>query len=1189
MGLLISTRGDGGWRGRSTAAVGDRGDKRLLRLVNGYVSADGHEIRQRPGWHTILDLTADNNESTGFERRVVDSRRPVYDWSRSNSLYQYLSFGSNQTVVSWAEVKHLHCIEQVRGRTLLIGESGFRRNPIYGSPRTEITITGLHITSSWNLQVSSTPAVHSIADSGNAGGNGLNPGDVVYVEIVSTSAVLSPFVQSELTNFFGVVKQVVADSVNPGKAYITLLTQSAGSITTSPHPTTGYVHRVRCNRSDVYPVSPLEPDPYKAIDDPDALTLWTVEQELDLDNPCTTKSHVAWVANRQRDHGDDETANSNYEGVRTSTAAVSPEGNRSVSKRRQKSLPYRVNPEVAGNRLVLAAPGYGCLFQCPLVIPNTTEGWPTLTDWSPAGGAGYPWYANDLHDKPRALGVPKAILVDSTISPVPTGTPVTWTAPYNFLVYGITGTGAGWPAGTYRFAISYVDDMTGEEGLASEEVRLTLASATPAQGYSYGIQLTYLHPGYYFPECLAMSVNVYLATSDSEALALYKKIPLQNGFTTPTLSSKFGQVIAGTPNADGQSQLLTVQLPAPLNSSPISNARDTTRLAPQNLQMPRGGECFRYIRGIGLSCGSLGTHGKSYELWHSRASAQYIWTTPTLRRDDDVLQIKTAATPIFDATTPAQTRDGPFGIASNYFPPAYTGVGLFSSVLYPAPRRLAFTDTVLNSLTSNTTSGGFDKNQAHEQRIRMDESIWDIDKGAAGSPYPQEKIGEFAYMVMPRGQVQVSEPGRPEVMIGTAIQLIDPARDDDAIAIGHYNGGAIICTTKETFNLNWYRAPQGQIPVLVTNEHGCIATNSMVEFDGGLAWIGERGPVAMTGQGFEWVGMDLEKDFHGSTRRYALDSRGRMRHCWSAHDRQRGLVYWGLVTTDATHQISYGATTGAFSAHNDQGKSRFPCNEVLVWSYRTNSFSTWVQPSGLEILWMRPLKDKNGETRMCFLAADQRVYAMDEEWHDTNREVFSSTTTAAGTGTTITLVDSFGIDGNGGTTARGTGDNLLRIGMPVVVFDADGNITERSTVTALTVASNQVTVADTITWGHGVTVHVGYRPDMTVETTYTGQTSDNLDVESLQVRYALQNTLPVKAFAKVTSKMSDLLSSPTTVGYTEQNEWVDLGTAQAEIAAMRRSFEEGRSTAPEVNFKLVFTGAAHVRVTDIMLEVASAG
>jgi hypothetical protein len=796
------------------------------------------------------------------------------------------------------------------------------------------------------------------------------------------------------------------------------------------------------------------------------------------------------------------------------------------------------------------------------------------------------WF-NDLHDKPRALGVPKAILVDSTITPAPVSSPSTWAAqaPYNFNVYGINSPGVGWTPGTYRFAITYYDDFTGEEGLPSEEVSITVPSSGTG-GHSYGIQLTYFHPGYLYPEILTLSLNIYFASNTVEPLGFYKRVPLQVGpISTPNASSKYGFTAGGSPEATVPQQTLyqTFQLQPPLNSSPYSSARDTSRLAPQSLQMPKGAECFRVIRGIPLSVGHTGTHGLVGELTGAKSSAILDPSTPVLRTAENEVIVRFSNSPSVDLV--GATLDGPFGLASRVFPPAYEGVGLFSSELYPAPRQLLFVDRVLNCKTHNTNSV-LERHQAYEQRLRMDESVFDKDKGDAGSPFRQTRNFKQVYLEEPKTQVQVGEPGRPEVAIATAIQIIDPNRDDDGFAIGNLGGQAIICTKEETFSLAWARAPQGNVPQSVTNEHGCVGTNSMTQFDGGLCWLGKRGPCAMMPQ-FDFVGADLEHDFTGSKRRYLSDSRGFMRHAWSCHDRSRGLVLWGLVTTQATHTINWHGTAVTFSAAPDQAKSRFPCDEVLIWSYRAQAFSRWRPPSGMEIFWMRPVKDKNGDERLSFLAADNRIYAFDEEWNDTNRSLFQSSITGIGNASTVlTTVSSFAVDGNGGATARGTGDNLVRVGMSVLIFDSEGQVVAKTTVAAAT-APNTITLTAASSWGFGATLEIGHRSDLRVVTTFAGDSADNLEVESVQARYALAGE-GLRAWAQVQVNKSDLRDASQTTDYSQEpSVWKKLGIAEDTLYGARRTLAEGRTVAPEIAVDVTFTGGAQVRLTDLAVDVKS--
>ena len=452
--------------------------------------------------------------------------------------------------------------------------------------------------------------------------------------------------------------------------------------------------------------------------------------------------------------------------------------------------------------------------------------------------------------------------------------------------------------------------------------------------------------------------------------------------------------------------------------------------------------------------------------------------------------------------------------------------------------------------------------------------------------------GHEAYMILPRGQIQVGDPGRPGTVDATAIQFLDSKKDDDGVAIGQLGGAAVICSKQETHLMQWGRTPRGTVPTVVSTEHGCCATNSMVNFDGGLAWMDSRGPMAMGGSGLEWVGNQIQEDFQGADARYAYDSKGMMRHCWGAHDKARGLVFWGLVTTDSTHELSYKGVSATFANHSDEARSRFPCNEVLVWSYRANAFTTWHPPAGLEVLWMRELTLDDGSTRMCFLAADGRIYAFDEEWSDTNGQALYLASSGKGSGTSFTTTTTFGMDtdGGGGAAARANG-TLLRDGMRVVQLDSDGNYLDETTVASADPSTLTVTFAKSMTWAGSDIFEFGHRPELTIETTYVGNTGDVTQVNSLHVRYHLLGG--GKAFCNATSTTHSIQSlTPTEVGMSDANnvEWRELvaggsGQSNFEKIGMRRILENGKPEGSELNFKLRVFGKAGVSIADIMAEV----
>jgi hypothetical protein len=1197
---LISLRGDGPWRGRSTRCLSDRGGRYQKRIVNGYVSGDGNEIRSF-GWRTLLDLTAVNNADNGFRRYVFDAAYPVMT-SESPYIYEFLGTTSPDarlTLKCRADEVHIHAFEQVHDVVTLIGEAMHREIPIYTTARVKITVTGVSLTAGldWRIEMSGDASTGRSDGDNGTGMHGLTNGDIVYIDEIEITDTSSPEITQAMADAY------LSGRFHPVKSrsggFIILKTSMPGAIASGGVTTaTGEIHRTRGNASDVYstpnPPSPWEPSIYHRIDDPMCLTTWTVREALSLSDPASRKCMPAWVANRQRDFGDAGSAGFSplWDGVRM--PGTSPDVYRGWSRRRQRPLPYRVNPEVAGDRIVIAAPSYLCCFQIPAMLPIEPEDWPSPpASWSPAGGSGMLWFANDLYDKPRCLGVPKGMVIDSLaknpISPGSGGTP--GTVPYDFQTYSSPTTAAAWSGGAYRIAISYVDDVTGEEGLASDPIDVTITNGL-------GIQLYVMHPGYMMPECLCRRINVYVAPPGTEAMGFYTSLPLrhgQPGSTGNAFSAKYGVTTQVSASPDAANLWHNVWLP--FLGSPLTNAIDFSRLAPQSGQMPRGAETAKFIGGILLTVGHSGTHGNVGEVLRSTMSADFSRNTLAFGcLSPDEVQVRAFKSDLVEQSTPASSTpamDGGFMVAGNLFPSAYEGLPIFTRDLLTAPHNRFQIDVLKNFRTVNDFSGGFGSPGARDlsmtQRLR---TVHDI-RDRTNAPDVLRKQKEV-FVLLPRGQIQVGDPGRTGAVSSTNIQFMDGRRDDDGIAIGDSNGTAVICSKKETYALAWHRTPQGNVPKLVTPEHGCIATNSMVQFDGGCAWIGARGPVAMTGNGFAWVGEQIEDDFHDDELRYRTDSKGLSRCTWGAHDGSRGLVMWGLITSTATHQMEYKGVSATYANSSDEARSRFPCDEVLIWSYRANAFSTWRPPSGLEVLWMRELKLGDGSKRMCFLAADKRIYALGDEWSDTNEAAFVAGALNSGEDSVdLVIAQDFGTDTVGGNGGGSRGDStLLRVGMSVVQYDADHNVIHETTVAALDVDDQSVTLTDAATWAVGDVFEIGLRPKLVFETTYIGENTDGMNVQAIHLRYGTIG--PGKAHADVTAKITNLNdTAPTDAGMVEHDTAAvhyqqlvvgELNSTEFDRIGQRRTFEQGRPDGAEVSFTVSVLGSAGVRITDVLVQ-----
>src|SRR5262245_2516907 len=177
----ISLRGAGPWRGRTTQNVSDVGQARMLRLENGYVSADGSEIRHCFGLRPLAIL--DERNEAGLARYTIDALKPIFSTTPS-APYQYryqYDTPVTLTLQSRARPTHIHGFEQIADELLLFGESRFRESLIYETNSEQLTIVS--VTTSGGavaLTVSGTPAAFSSTDP--PGLNGFRSDVIVHIE-----------------------------------------------------------------------------------------------------------------------------------------------------------------------------------------------------------------------------------------------------------------------------------------------------------------------------------------------------------------------------------------------------------------------------------------------------------------------------------------------------------------------------------------------------------------------------------------------------------------------------------------------------------------------------------------------------------------------------------------------------------------------------------------------------------------------------------------------------------------------------------------------------------------------------------------------------------------------------------------------------------------------------------------------
>lgn len=1178
----ISLRGDGPWHGMSLLSDTTLGDFTLLENV--YVNMDGSEIRLRPGLKCVIDPTTTARDPTnpgatqGFERTTVDAERAV------SAVVGAGPYRANtapiEKMLVWSKLTQLHGMEQVRGRWELFGESSDRREPILDIAT---HTTPVYITSFDDNGANTDLTTSANYDNSVTAFNAVQVGD----EILLTG--LTGTDSGTLNNRRHTVQALPAANVIRIATTITAAPARVGQ--------TGFIDRVTRIGSGTPSAT--------VSDDVESLTTWT---SLAAGNPISGVSeqlYQAYVANRQRDFGD--TVGSYYEGNQHEVGPGVTLPHR--SRRRQKQLPYRLVPHVAGNRLILVAPGYGCVFEKPAVVPiNYDDNDFTFVD----SFLGLGWFGNDIYDKPRALGVPKCVqLVDSdtTFETSLHFIDVSGTdaSPFPLTWGGTSGEGAA-RFGTYQFKFAYKDEATGEVGLCSEPVSITTTNATVARE---GIRLWILFPGYLMHESLALSINVYRTQkNDTGANASFffdRTIPMgafSNSGTVGAESAKYGL----TPdNGAGNNYFRHVEYRAAYQSD--ASLIKATGTVPQTIeQMPMGAKAGRTVRGFTFLGGSLGDTGSRGEVQSGNMSLVYDQTVAAADSIYSQSNEITSQGPGVGVTS----LDGGYMCAATGLPPAYSGQSFVTRALLPYPRQFFRAAKLMNTRVGQVAAFPWGAPQlAASTDIR-----YQIDDTPLRPEASYSSINHAAFLLLARGRVQISQPDNPNITPATSTTVIANEWDEDVEAIGDMHGQAVICTRNKTYLLGFSATPVGAPPEIASDRFGCIAPNSMVEFDGGCAWISDRGPCAMTAAGVEWIGKDLEQYFIGESSRYLRDSQGMMRHAFACHDAERGLIYFGLYTEQigrvpvTVNFVTYGtANPLLWTQATDQQKSRWPCNEVLVYSYRVKAWSVWkfgeTSGDGMAIKWMTRGQDVLGASRVFVLLQDNRIYVLDDMYGDINRNSAKNAVAADPSGNqtyTGTTVYYTGTTLGQGISFRNS-DAYIQIGMRVLIYSSAAPFTVKALATVAgfsSTPSNNIVLDQSVTVGVGDHIVVGVKVGTMMTNYFNPKDQEASRLSKVGMQYHLWSLLgntggifsPEAAAARFQNTVTrpvDGTMLPTTVNFSSQEtnanafDFLLLSTTGDEVyeKAATRAAAQGEDHAVTVTL----VSGASLRVSDLYVEV----
>lgn len=1158
--IQVGYRGPGPWGGMTTQSRMATFQHELLE--NCYVSSGGHEIRPVPGFRTYLDFEGEGaHDPQGvaagtFYANHIDARRPV---SATTGGYDHYDGVTTQTMRVWCKPTHVHGFAQVSGKWVLFGETDFRREPIFDAATGafECWVTGYAFTgvSSATLTLDKAYATGSAFNQLDTSIPGTDPFRLMITGLTGLGAATLNDVVLTVTGY-------------PSATTISVtFTGTGGNAANNDTGEVGSIGRVSIKNDSGGPSSSL-------TDDRESLTTWTTQPTTLASTPGQAMT-TAHVANRHRDFSDSTGAT--YEG-----SALN------ASRRRQLSVPYRLVPHVAGNRLIMVAPGYSCVFQAPYMIPLDYE----YLGTGVSSTFGVNWIGNDLYDKPRCVGVPKAVMYVDNVTTTGAESANINTSATAALAFG--GSSHTDRSGVYKFAVSYKDEATGESGLLSEVVTITTGSAAVARE---GINLYVLFPGYIMPECLATSINVYRTKRNGESLYFDRTVPVTAEFAmAPSgVSSKYG--IARSLSAGGVVlHLVCIQLPYTSDE----NLEKHVGNIPVIEQMPMGVKAARTVRGgWTVYGGALGNAGVNMELIKSSLAWYYDknfliapHATP-LYPDHDVVFSRIAESTGVGLNTGHER----WGAGVRGIPPAYAGQEIFSRTLFPAPRQTVRLDKLINNVADYDSGlaapdGPAPESQMRELRYKLVESplLSEVD----GTRDPKT-----AFMKLPRGQIHISEADNPGVVPSTNTTIVSKEVSEDIEGIGEANGQLVVCTRSKTYYIGYGQSPVGVPGELANDQFGCIGANTMVSFDMGCAWISDRGPCAIIGGSFSWIGEAIQHLFTGSSARYLRDSTGMMRHAWAANDSERGLLYFGLYANrDPEYTITYQGFSQKWQDNpadaSDEARSRWPCDEVLIYNYRVGAWSVWRPPLQLLIKWMASGTDKDGVPRMFFLGDDNRVYAMDDNYAQWNESAIVAEVQADVTSSTTLEID-VALDSS--ITGRGTAGTYWNAGMEVlVVSQAEGTPLIKAT-TLVSYAASVITLADAVTATAGDKVYIGVR-SYTIQTNYinvkpieTSRTARAGCRFSLDGGYDSDSTVSQPAFAQVkiaTSRQVSSANTPITVLYTKgetgYDDYVTLASDGGDGRVMDRSFALGGVQGVNARMEMRVSGGAGVRLHDLYLD-----
>lgn len=466
-------------------------------------------------------------------------------------------------------------------------------------------------------------------------------------------------------------------------------------------------------------------------------------------------------------------------------------------------------------------------------------------------------------------------------------------------------------------AIGYMDPVTGEVGRPSRAIRWTAGSDIPSHAGPFALRIQVHSPRSVLLETHGLAIVVYAAYGDdtSEPELLPRQVTYLG--------------VGNRPNARPPETDFPRVFPLDLVSLPEEDDAQpdiAPGYYPIQEQMPVGATVCRVARS---RLASAGDHGSGADAEHVNLTVRTASGTGNFAEAESY--ICPSDSDVAGATL-LESR------AAHYrLPSAYEGhqLSLIDGALDDALTVGRLTET-LNPRISQ-----------HRQGF-----LYDVPE-VPNEPLI-EKDGFLHLMPHLMGFTEEAATGVSPAVNRVPIDRLQGLRP---WGIGRLGDAWIVCTDRETFYMAWGSYPRLASAVRLSNEYGCIAPCSMVEYPGGLVWLSAEGPVGTQGGGVQMIGREI-RELWATWQR---DSAGRMWHAQGLYDCERELVVWTLRGPDDESEAWANAAS-------DAAKAVVPGDLLLWWHPATGAFGTHLASWGREVSGLCPMPQADATWAACWLA-----------------------------------------------------------------------------------------------------------------------------------------------------------------------------------------------------------------------------